>query len=87
LKLFTGQPFPNDRILDSRISAAAKVLQAYYPEPNFGNGSADRLHFAGINWQNVGQSQPGNVSSIAKPWVQNFKVDHKLTDKDTIGYT
>jgi len=81
----TGQPFPGNRIPTDRFIPAAKFLNDVWPTPNFGGGIANPNNYTGLNWQSV--SVPGGVFQDYAPKLQNFRGDHKLTDRDQIGYT
>ena len=82
---FTGDPFPNNTIPDSMIWQGATNFQTAYPQPNFGNTTDP--HFSGLNWQKVPGALQGRLHGIRKWRTSNAKVDHYLTENDTLGYT
>ncbi len=80
-----GAAFPGNKIDPSLIIPAARFLHTIYPEPNFGDGLVDPVHFVGKNYRTI--SVPGGVFNASKNGAENFKGDHKLTDNDQLGYT
>lgn len=74
--LTTGAPFPNDAIPQARISAAARALLAYFPDPN--------LPYAAQNYQTSinGLSHSQNINSR----ISNLRIGGKDRLNFGIGY-
>jgi len=66
---FTGQPFTNNMIPSGMISSQATALLKYVPLPN--------LPGTGVNYVNTGSNSNDDNQYYGR-------VDHKLTDKDTL---
>src|SRR5206468_7918558 len=70
----TGQPFLNNRIPSTRFDARSQTLLRYIPLPNRpGTGPAGTL----VNFV-------GDVNNISDINRWGARVDHRLTDKDTL---
>jgi hypothetical protein len=72
----SNTPFPNKQIPVSRFSGVSqKVMDLYYPKPN--QGDANTLT------NNYGWSFPYNSDLYKGDWPM-FRIDHKLTDKNSL---
>jgi hypothetical protein len=70
---FTGQPFPDNRIPENRINAAARAVLPYYPNPNVGTG--DRF----VN-SNFVENRVSNIES--NQW--DLRIDQQFTTNHSI---
>lgn len=70
---FTGQPFPNNAIPQSRVNAVARAIIPFYPDPNFGN--PDR--FAAANFVD-------NRRSDIESNQIDVRVDHLITPSHSV---
>jgi len=81
---FTGQGFPGGVIPANLIQPIAKNIQSLTPAPNTGN-LADPHDASTLNWRDTGAS--GRKFFNQNLNIFNLRLDHRLTEKDTLTYT
>jgi outer membrane receptor protein involved in Fe transport len=69
----TGEPFPNNRIPESRFNAAARAIIPFYPTPNVGAGE----RFVGSNFI---ENRVSNIES--NQW--DLRIDHQIAQTHKI---
>ena len=69
-----GAPFSGNKIPADRISNVAKQYLGFWPDPNYGDPNV----FANSNYRNL-LRRP-----FSKPHNAQFRVDHRISDKNTI---
>lgn len=69
----TGQPFPDNRIPESRFNAAARAVIPFYPNPNVGTGE----RFVGANYID---NRVSNIES--RQW--DLRLDQQFTTNHSI---
>jgi hypothetical protein len=72
--LASGVPFPNNIIPQARINSVAKQYLPFWPDPNFGNLAV----FGSQNFREQFRIP------FAKPHNFQTRVDHRISDKNTI---
>jgi hypothetical protein len=72
----SGMPFPANQIPSSRInSVSQKIQDQFYPMPNYGNVNDPTA---------TGNFRQDITVPWSSNWFHNVRVDHKISDKDSI---